>query len=203
MAKQPLRGWEIILSVISWSVIVVLAVVLTVKFASPPTRTYETANSQEVTETTEVTGDGAAETQVSANQSTSTTLDGQVAQLGQNTQNVPGTTPAEGAQTTSSQPVVAQSLTPVATPSVAEPTESWLVIVESIPKSKRTEAEQSQARHKRRGVELELFDTDAYPLLKSGMWTLASGPYETKKEAETVAATLKPKVRDLMVRRGL
>jgi hypothetical protein len=79
----------------------------------------------------------------------------------------------------------------------------WLVIVESIPKSARTEAERSLARHKRRGLELELLDTDAYPMLKSGMWTLAMGPFDTKVQAEAAAAEIKPKVRDLMVRRGL
>jgi hypothetical protein len=88
-------------------------------------------------------------------------------------------------------------------PAAALGAQVWLVIVESIPKSARTEAERSLARHKRRGLELELLDTDAYPLLKSGMWTLAMGPFDTKVEADAAAAVLKPKVRDLMVRRGL
>jgi hypothetical protein len=95
-------------------------------------------------------------------------------------------------------------LTPAEDQSIVQGgSEAWLVIVESIPKNKRTEAEQSQARYKRKGVTLELLDTDAYPLLKSGMWTLATGPYETKKEAEAAATIIKPKVRDLMIRRGL
>jgi hypothetical protein len=81
--------------------------------------------------------------------------------------------------------------------------EAWLVIVESIPKSKRTEAEQSLARHKKRGVTLDIIDTDAYPRLKSGMWTLAAGPYDSEKEAQAAASAIKPKVRDLMIRRGL
>ena len=50
---------------------------------------------------------------------------------------------------------------------------------------------------------MELLDTDAYPMLKSGMWTLAMGPFDTKAEADLAAAELKPKVRDLMVRRGI
>ncbi|MDR1083289.1 MAG: SPOR domain-containing protein [Deltaproteobacteria bacterium] len=90
---------------------------------------------------------------------------------------------------------------PEATP--LSPPEIWLVIVESIPKSARSEAEKAQARHKMRGVELDLLDTDAYPKLKSGMWTLAQGPFDSKKEAEAAALSLKPKVKDLMVRRGL
>ncbi|MDR2455499.1 MAG: SPOR domain-containing protein, partial [Deltaproteobacteria bacterium] len=59
------------------------------------------------------------------------------------------------------------------------------------------------ARHKRKGLDLELLDTDAYPMLKGGMWTLAMGPFDTKLDADKAAADLKPKVRDLMVRRGL
>jgi hypothetical protein len=86
---------------------------------------------------------------------------------------------------------------------LAKPPEAWLVIVESIPKTARQEAERSLARHKKKGVALDLLDTDAYPKLKSGLWALAMGPYDSKKEAETAAATLKPKVKGLMVRRGL
>ncbi|MDR1037497.1 MAG: SPOR domain-containing protein [Deltaproteobacteria bacterium] len=81
--------------------------------------------------------------------------------------------------------------------------EAWLVIVESIPKSKREEAEQARARQKRKGVDLSIMDTDAYPRLKSGLWALALGPYDSKREAEAAAAAIKPKVKDLMVRRGL
>jgi hypothetical protein len=83
------------------------------------------------------------------------------------------------------------------------PPEIWLVIVESIPKSARSEAERALARHKKKGLELELLDTDAYPKLKSGLWALAQGPFDSKKEAEAAALVLKPKVKSLMVRRGL
>ncbi|MDR2339473.1 MAG: SPOR domain-containing protein [Deltaproteobacteria bacterium] len=81
--------------------------------------------------------------------------------------------------------------------------EAWLVIVESVPKSARDKAEASLARQRRKGLDLVLVDTDAYPRLKSGMWALSMGPFDTKAEAEAAAANLKPKVRDLMVRRGL
>ncbi|MDR1577630.1 MAG: SPOR domain-containing protein [Deltaproteobacteria bacterium] len=83
------------------------------------------------------------------------------------------------------------------------PTQAWLVIVESIPKSARSEAERALAKHKKKGVRLELLDTDAYPKLKSGLWALAQGPFDTKSEAEAAAVTLKPQVKGLMVRRGL
>jgi hypothetical protein len=81
--------------------------------------------------------------------------------------------------------------------------EAWLVIVESIPKSQRDKAEEAQARQRKKGVTLSIMDTDAYPRLKSGLWALALGPYDSKKAAENAAADIKPKVRDLMVRRGL
>ncbi|MDR1080916.1 MAG: SPOR domain-containing protein [Deltaproteobacteria bacterium] len=93
-------------------------------------------------------------------------------------------------------------VTPAGAPGQRLP-EAWLVIVESIPKSKREEAEQAQARQKRKGVDLSIMDTDAYPRLKSGLWALALGPFDSKREADAAAAAIKPKVRDLMVRRGL
>jgi hypothetical protein len=81
--------------------------------------------------------------------------------------------------------------------------EVWLVIVSSSPKADRDKVEADQARHRRRGVNLEIMDTDAYPLLKSGMWTLALGPYYSRVEAENAAKELQPKVKETMVRRGL
>jgi hypothetical protein len=107
--------------------------------------------------------------------------------------------PAGGNLTAGAVPAVSQPQSPA----LAVPPEIWLVIVESIPKSARPEAERALARHKKRGVELELLDTDAFPKLKSGMWTLALGPFDSKKEADAAAVILKPKVKDLMVRRGL
>jgi hypothetical protein len=81
--------------------------------------------------------------------------------------------------------------------------EVWLVIVSSSPKADRDKVEADQARHKRRGLNLEIMDTDAYPLLKSGMWTLALGPYYSRTEAEAAAREIQPKVKETMVRRGL
>jgi hypothetical protein len=81
--------------------------------------------------------------------------------------------------------------------------EAWLVIVASSPKSDRDKVEADRDRHKRRGLELEIFDTDAYPLLKSGMWTLALGPFDTRAEAEATAKAIQSKVKETMVRRGL
>jgi hypothetical protein len=90
------------------------------------------------------------------------------------------------------------------TPDALPPSpEAWLVIVESIPKSARDKAEASLQRQKKKGLDLVLVDTDAYPRLKSGMWALSLGPFDTKAEAEAAASTIKAKVKDFMVRRGL
>ncbi|MDR2354408.1 MAG: SPOR domain-containing protein [Deltaproteobacteria bacterium] len=88
-------------------------------------------------------------------------------------------------------------------PPLEPPPEAWLVIIESIPKSARTKAEESQSRQRKKGLEVELVDTDAYPRLKSGMWALALGPFETKAQADLAAQRIKPKVKEFMVRRGL
>jgi hypothetical protein len=77
------------------------------------------------------------------------------------------------------------------------------VIVTSSPKAARKEVEAERDRFRRRGVDLEIFDTDAYPLLKSDMWTLALGPFDSKTEADAKAAEIGSKVRGVMVRRGL
>ncbi|MDR1166715.1 MAG: SPOR domain-containing protein [Deltaproteobacteria bacterium] len=111
----------------------------------------------------------------------------------------------ENAAGFSAEPLIVPSelrLTPDAA-AMAETPEVWLVIVESIPKSARDKAEEALTRQKRKGIDLSLIDTDAYPRLKNGMWALALGPYESKAEADLAAAEIKPKVRDLMVRRGL
>jgi hypothetical protein len=81
--------------------------------------------------------------------------------------------------------------------------QAWLVIIESIPKSARDKAEASLSRQKKKGLNLVLIDTDAYPRLKSGMWALSMGPFDTKADAEAAAAGLEKKVKDFMVRRGL
>jgi cytoskeletal protein RodZ len=86
---------------------------------------------------------------------------------------------------------------------LTQPPEAWLVILESIPKSARPQAERALEKQKKKGLNVELFDTDAYPRLKSGLWALGVGPFDTKKEALEASEALKPKFKGLMVRRGL
>jgi hypothetical protein len=189
-----------LVSFMSWAMVVILAIFAVTTFASPPIdfkkverqaaeaqAKAEAAAAQSASEATQTAALADAQAGAPSSTVTQTSSDqvtGQVANTGQALPN------AAGDQGESDQ--TAQAIS-----------EAWLVIVESIPKDKRVEAEQSLARHKKRGLNLEIVDTDAYPRLKSGMWTLASGPYDTEKEARAAAAIIKPKVRDLMVRRGL
>jgi hypothetical protein len=184
------QGPAVLLSILSWVFVAALAVGLVLKFASPPIpRDYEPEP------TSPPAAAGVLQTPA-APPASSASAD-----------NPPQA--AEAAIGRAVQPTSTSIATSAAEPPAAEvvaaplAAEVWLVIVESVPKSARTEAERSQARHKRRGVELDLADTDAYPLLKGGMWTLVKGPFDTKAEAEAAARELKPKVKDLMVRRGL
>jgi hypothetical protein len=88
-------------------------------------------------------------------------------------------------------------------PIAAQQPEVWLVIVTTSPKSKRELVEQEQRSYKRRGVNLDILDTDAYPRLKSGMWSLALGPFDSKADAEAAALRIQPNVKETRVLRGL
>ncbi|MDR2141149.1 MAG: SPOR domain-containing protein [Deltaproteobacteria bacterium] len=176
------QGAIILISVFFWAVLVAAGVTLSYKLGTnvdpPPPKPRAEIKPRPATPTLTVGGPANA----SASLGAATPVGGDSTPVGSPT---PGATPEPA---------------PVA---LAKPPEAWLVIVESIPKTARQEAERSLARHKKKGVALDLLDTDAYPKLKSGLWALAMGPYDSKKEAETAAATLKPKVKGLMVRRGL
>ncbi|MDR2366855.1 MAG: SPOR domain-containing protein [Deltaproteobacteria bacterium] len=184
-----------LVSLVSWVLVLGLASFGVVKFASPP-----------VPEASASVGQGTAQPAQAAT-GEAATADAGAAEA----QAAPGAAPEQAQAQAVGQPTAlagaggAVTSIPSGVSQVTDKiaAEAWLVIVESIPKSKRTEAERSLARHKKRGLSLEIVDTDAYPRLKAGMWTLASGPYDTEKEAKAAAAIIKPKVRDLMIRRGL
>ncbi|MDL2259896.1 SPOR domain-containing protein [Deltaproteobacteria bacterium OttesenSCG-928-K17] len=109
----------------------------------------------------------------------------------------------------SSQPTApAPTATPGATAGgnqavTAEAPEMWLVILHSIPKSGRAEAERRQKQYKDKGLEVEILDTDAFPRLKPGSWIIALGPFDDRASALTVANRAKNFRSDLIVRRGL
>jgi hypothetical protein len=193
-ARSVNRGPVVPVSIITWLAVAVLVVVVVLFLGTSPVPPPKKPPSEQNQE------------QVASN-AQSGAVSGPVAQAGLTPQNAPTPQAQSNPQAAASAPEAHVGEETVAALSgQLEPppaTEIWLVIVESIPKSARAGAEESLARHKRRGVNLELLDTDAYPLLKGGMWTLALGPFDTKKDAEAAAAEIKPKVRDLMVRRGL
>ena len=68
--------------------------------------------------------------------------------------------------------------------------EQWLVILHSIPKSARDEAERRKTQYRNKGLEVDILDTDAFPRLKSNSgsyWIIALGPFENKGEAVDAA----------------
>ena len=82
-------------------------------------------------------------------------------------------------------------------------TEMWLVILHSIPKSARAEAERRQSQYISRGLNVEILDTDAFPKLKPGNWIIAQGPFDDRASALAAANKAKAFNDGLMVRRGM
>lgn len=85
----------------------------------------------------------------------------------------------------------------------AEVAEMWLVILHSIPKSARDEADRLRKQYQTKGLEVDVLDSDAFPRLKRGLWLVAIGPFDDKLSA-TMAANKATKFNaQLMVRKGL
>ncbi|MDR1487534.1 MAG: hypothetical protein LBT62_06040 [Deltaproteobacteria bacterium] len=193
------KGPILELSILSWLIAVAIAYGIVVWLGSPPIP-KELLEAKNAAPTV-------AQTNQQPQTEPTTTTDAQPSQANSGAENSAAASGASATSTGGTTQSAGSSLTQAVSPPTAEievaPPQVWLVIVESIPKRARTEAEQSQARYKKKGLEFELLDTDAFPLLKSGMWTLALGPFDTKLEAESAALEIKPKVKDLMVRRGL
>ncbi|MGL4208600.1 MAG: hypothetical protein ACRCTY_04355, partial [Candidatus Adiutrix sp.] len=59
--------------------------------------------------------------------------------------------------------LIAMPINPSTT--AAEGVEVWLVILHTIPKNARDEAERRQAQYRNRGLRVEIMDTDAFPRL--------------------------------------
>lgn len=84
-----------------------------------------------------------------------------------------------------------------------EVAEMWLVILHSIPKSARDEADRLRKQYKTRGLEVDVLDSDAFPRLKRGLWLVAIGPFEDKNSATEAANKATKFNAQLMVRKGL
>lgn len=81
--------------------------------------------------------------------------------------------------------------------------ERWLVILHTIPKMARDEAERRQNQYRAQGLAVEIMDTDAFPRLLGGNWVIAQGPFDSRDQALDAAAKARAFNADLMVRRGL
>lgn len=88
-------------------------------------------------------------------------------------------------------------------PAPAAEAELWLVILHTIPKVSREEAERRQSQYASRGLKVEILDTDAFPRLKSGNWIIAQGPFDDKASALAASEKAKAFNAGLIVRRGL
>ena len=86
------------------------------------------------------------------------------------------------------------------TPAAAE---MWLVILHSIPKSAREEADRWQRQYRSKGLEVDVLDTDAFPRLIGGHWIVAIGPFDDKLSATMAANNATKFNAKLLVRRGM
>lgn len=91
---------------------------------------------------------------------------------------------------------------PPAAPETAA-AERWLVILHTIPRNARAEAERRQSQYQSRGLQVEIMDTDAFPRLVGGSWIIAQGPFDSRAAALEAANRAKEFNSNLMVRRGL
>jgi uncharacterized iron-regulated membrane protein len=111
--------------------------------------------------------------------------------------------PTAGGALTQPEPVAAPIDQTAQTAPAALETEMWLVILHSIPKTGRAEAERRQAGYKTRGLEVDILDTNAFPKLPPNYWVIALGPFDSRAEALTAADRAKAFNSGLMIRRGL
>ncbi len=81
--------------------------------------------------------------------------------------------------------------------------ELWLVILHTIPKSSRSEAERRKNQYRERGLEVQILDTDSFPRLRAGSWIIALGPFDEKAAALAASDKAKTFNSGLMIRRGL
>ena len=113
-------------------------------------------------------------------------------------------TPPEPVETTAESTLAApESSAAGSQAAAAMETEMWLVILHSIPKTGRAEAERRQAGYKAKGLEVDILDTSAFPRLPPNYWIIALGPFDTRAEALTASDRAKAFNFGLMVRRGL
>lgn len=78
---------------------------------------------------------------------------------------------------------------------------NWLVILGSFPKNDYQKADDRLRYIRGIGYEARIIDTDQYPNLKSGLWSVVIGPY-TKSYAKDLVTKMHPVVGDAYIKSG-
>ncbi|MEW6266863.1 MAG: SPOR domain-containing protein [Thermodesulfobacteriota bacterium] len=85
-------------------------------------------------------------------------------------------------------------------PQPAAEDKNWYVLLRSVPKSSRKEAERRLKIYNDAGLNAQILDSSEYPRLKGGYWVIAIGPFTTRDEAEAMTEKVKPSVPDAFLR---
>lgn len=107
-------------------------------------------------------------------------------------------------------PEVAQlpeRVSPKAPPSAVAPSresaaQGWLVIVSSVRKSERRDADSLRNRLVAAGIDATLIDSNDYPLLTPNLLVVGLGPFATRDAANAALAQVKPQHSDAYVKKG-
>jgi serine/threonine protein kinase len=78
---------------------------------------------------------------------------------------------------------------------------TWFVVLGSFPKSQYAKANERMQLLQRTGYSATIIDTDNYPGLKGGLWTVVLGPY-SKSHANQIAAEVRSVRPDVYVKSG-
>ena len=76
---------------------------------------------------------------------------------------------------------------------------SWFVVLGSYPKTERYKANERLSYLKGSGYDAYIVDTDSYPNLKGGLWSVVMGPY-SKNYAKEMMDNLRPLVPDIYIK---
>jgi serine/threonine protein kinase len=87
------------------------------------------------------------------------------------------------------------------TPAPARAEGEWFVIVSSFPKTNRPKADEQLRYIQGLGYEAKIIDTDAYPNLQDGFWSVVVGPY-TRASAKEVANKMRAVAKDVYIKSG-
>ncbi|MDR1920762.1 MAG: hypothetical protein LBS31_03345 [Candidatus Adiutrix sp.] len=106
-----------------------------------------------------------------------------------------GDNPAAGATPT--------SVEATTTAAAVENVQVWLVMLHTIPRNARAEAERLKTKYRNLGLSVEIMDTDNFPRLLSGRWIIAQGPFDDRAGAIKASEAYTASTPGLRVVRGL